>query len=245
MTPTPAMYGASPTSSFSSSGSRPPTLPRSKSSSAVNRLPPQLPPPMTAMPAVQEPSGQRGSHFRERTSVPIDAPPAKAKPAISMTPMLGGQNDKKAQRPPLPPPPSFSRSKTHRRRSSSVNRSSSLNRYEQGSSLVPPFHFETNPHTNGGLVNAVKSDRASKQEVLWVGTPGCDTDYFDKKTKREVERRFAHERDSIVAFVPDDVLEASYSGYCKQVRRPQQLWTRLKPHRYSGIRCTIACAPFF
>jgi hypothetical protein len=92
-----------------------------------------------------------------------------------------------------------------------VNRDSTFS----GSPLVPLFHFENNPHANGGLANAFATDTADK--VIWCGTPGCDVDAWDRKTKREVERRFLAEKDSLVAYVSDDTLDAGYSGFCKQV----------------------------
>ena len=72
---------------------------------------------------------------------------------------------------------------------------------------------------NVGLFNAIASHPRG-QDALFFGTPGCETDEWTERTKREVAKRYAAEERSRAIFVTDETFDGSYRGYAKTVLWP-------------------------
>ncbi len=123
------------------------------------------------------------------------------------------------------PPLTQSRvSRTVRRKSSS--RSSSRRptaEYVHGNgngAISEVYHMEFNPHSNGGLINAVNSVSDKLRRKLWVGTLGNPTDAFDEETKKNVEKRMKVEYDSLPVWIPENEFSKCYDEFCHQVLWP-------------------------
>lgn len=97
-----------------------------------------------------------------------------------------------------------------RKNSSRYRRSSS-----QGKSQS--WHFETSPHVNGGLVNAVESVKDRVKKKLWVGVLGIGTDNMDKYLRSDIETKMHAEKDSQPVWMPDAEFESCYDEFCHQV----------------------------
>ncbi|KAF5353408.1 hypothetical protein D9756_007953 [Leucocoprinus leucothites] len=101
-----------------------------------------------------------------------------------------------------------------RKHSRSASRQPSLKRRGQ------PWHFESNPHCNGGLKNAVESVGIKLQKKLWVGTLGTCTDNFGETAKRDIDARMYTEHSSVPVWIPDAEFQSCYDEFCHQVLWP-------------------------
>ncbi|KAI0292362.1 alpha-trehalose-phosphate synthase [Multifurca ochricompacta] len=82
------------------------------------------------------------------------------------------------------------------------------------------YHIEPNPHSNGGLTNAVKSLEGRLRRKRWVGTLGMNTDSFKEPLRRNIDHRMAEEYDSSPVWIPDDEFTQYYDNFCHQVLWP-------------------------
>lgn len=64
--------------------------------------------------------------------------------------------------------------------------------------------------------NGIPGIRTTIGEYLWIGTPGCGIEDFDDPLRRVVEKRYKDEKQSVVVWIEDDVLEPAYDSFCKQ-----------------------------
>lgn len=173
-------------------------------------------------------------------------------------------------------PPTLSRAfsrkgkNDHRRRSSSSADSVlAVSGLAGQAKDVPSFHFESNPHGNGGLQNAVRSVadvhvrtssepaatsfardnstsirsngipgiKATIGQYLWIGTPGCGVEDFDDSLRQVMSKRYREEKQSVVVWVEDDVLEPAYDSFCKQNLWPTFHYQIHDAHKVS--RCML------
>ncbi|OSD03743.1 glycosyltransferase family 20 protein [Trametes coccinea BRFM310] len=88
------------------------------------------------------------------------------------------------------------------------------------SSHSQKYHFESNPHCNGGLKNAVESVGDRLRRKLWVGTLGAGTDGLRESLRRSMEWRMREERESIPVWIPDSEFASCYDEFCHQVLWP-------------------------
>ncbi|KAI3595043.1 glycosyltransferase family 20 protein [Moniliophthora roreri] len=79
------------------------------------------------------------------------------------------------------------------------------------------FYFESNPHCNGGLKNAL--DSTPSLDRLWVGTLGASTDGFSDTLQANVEEKLRAEGSEAV-WVNDDDFEGCYDEFCHKVLWP-------------------------
>ncbi|GJJ09322.1 hypothetical protein Clacol_003544 [Clathrus columnatus] len=110
------------------------------------------------------------------------------------------------------------------------SRSASVRRRQPGSETPPrgsngngtiPWHFEANPHGNGGLYNAIASvPNTILRKKLWVGTLGTATDAFDENTRKAVDARSREEHDSVPVWIDDTEFSGFYDTFCHQVLWP-------------------------
>ncbi|KAL1937908.1 hypothetical protein VTO73DRAFT_12658 [Trametes versicolor] len=82
------------------------------------------------------------------------------------------------------------------------------------------FHFESNPHCNGGLKNAVESVGDRLKRKLWIGTLGQNTDGFRESLRRSIEWRMREERNSVPVWISDSDFASCYDEFCHQVLWP-------------------------
>jgi trehalose-6-phosphate synthase len=82
------------------------------------------------------------------------------------------------------------------------------------------YHVESNPHGNGGLINAVKSLEGRLKRKRWVGTLGTNTDSFKGPLRRTIDHRMMEEYDSSPVWIPDDEFTQYYDNFCHQVLWP-------------------------
>ncbi|KAH9856277.1 glycosyltransferase family 20-domain-containing protein [Lenzites betulinus] len=82
------------------------------------------------------------------------------------------------------------------------------------------YHFESNPHCNGGLKNAVESVGDRLKRKLWVGTLGTNTDGWREGLRRSLEWRMREERESVPVWIPDSDFASCYDEFCHQVLWP-------------------------
>ncbi|RPD60848.1 hypothetical protein L227DRAFT_547270 [Lentinus tigrinus ALCF2SS1-6] len=108
-----------------------------------------------------------------------------------------------------------SRSSAHRAASRSISSSR-----PDPSSHNTKWHFESNPHCNGGLKNAIESVGDRLRRKLWVGTLGTNTDGFRESLRRNIEWRMREERDSVPVWIPDADFQSCYDEFCHQVLWP-------------------------
>ena len=126
----------------------------------------------------------------------VESPPAARAPAAVEAPSYFTD-------PPVRPIRPRAASKAARWRSASII------------SAARGFEFERNMiSANVGLFNAVASHPRGK-DAIFVGTPGCETEDWGERTRREVARRYAAEERSRAVFVTDEVFDGSYRGYAK------------------------------
>ncbi|KAI0370930.1 hypothetical protein BV20DRAFT_966016 [Pilatotrama ljubarskyi] len=104
-------------------------------------------------------------------------------------------------------------------RPSRPSRSLSSSRHDPGSHSQK-FYFESNPHCNGGLKNAVESVGDRLKRKLWVGTLGTNTDGLRESLRRSIEWRMREERDSLPVWIADSDFAGCYDEYCHQVLWP-------------------------
>ncbi|KAI0742614.1 glycosyltransferase family 20-domain-containing protein [Daedaleopsis nitida] len=108
-----------------------------------------------------------------------------------------------------------SRNSGHR----AASRSLSSSRKDSAAHSIK-WHFESNPHCNGGLKNAIESVGDRLRRKLWVGTLGINSDGFRESLRRNMEWRLREERDSIPVWIPDADFAGCYDEYCHQVLWP-------------------------
>ncbi len=82
------------------------------------------------------------------------------------------------------------------------------------------YHIEPNPHSNGGLTNAVNSLEGRLKRKRWVGTLGTNTDYFGQPLRQNIDQRMIEEYDSNPVWIPDAEFTQSYDNFCHQVLWP-------------------------
>ncbi|KAF8656163.1 hypothetical protein AX16_002732 [Volvariella volvacea WC 439] len=82
------------------------------------------------------------------------------------------------------------------------------------------WHFEPNPHCNGGLKNAVLSVGDRMRKKLWVGTLGTNTDNFTEPLRRNIDLRMRTQQDSVPVWIPDAEFSSCYDEFCHQVLWP-------------------------
>ena len=79
------------------------------------------------------------------------------------------------------------------------------------------WHFEGNPHCNGGLKNAVESVGNKLREKLWIGTLGTCTDGFTEGTRQDIDARMHNEYNGLPVWIPDAEFQSYYDEFCHQV----------------------------
>ncbi|KAI0752115.1 glycosyltransferase family 20-domain-containing protein [Fomes fomentarius] len=99
------------------------------------------------------------------------------------------------------------------------SRSLSSSRHDPSSHSIK-WHFESNPHCNGGLKNAIESVGDRLRRKLWVGTLGTNTDGFRESLRRNIEWRMREDRDSLPVWIPDSDFAGCYDEFCHQVLWP-------------------------
>ncbi|KAF9447635.1 glycosyltransferase family 20 protein [Macrolepiota fuliginosa MF-IS2] len=82
------------------------------------------------------------------------------------------------------------------------------------------WHFESNPHCNGGLNNAVESVGNKLKKKLWVGTLGTCTDGFGEAVRQDIDIRMITEQKSLPVWIPDAEFQSCYDEFCHQVLWP-------------------------
>ncbi|KIL62946.1 glycosyltransferase family 20 protein [Amanita muscaria Koide BX008] len=81
------------------------------------------------------------------------------------------------------------------------------------------WHFVDNPHSNGGLKNAIQSVQKLKN-LLWVGTLGANTDNFSEALRKDIDVKMMDEKTSLPVWIPDDEFAKFYDQFCHQVLWP-------------------------
>ncbi|KII83794.1 glycosyltransferase family 20 protein [Plicaturopsis crispa FD-325 SS-3] len=95
----------------------------------------------------------------------------------------------------------------------------------QSAPFNQPWHFEPNPHCNGGLKNAVQSAGDKLRRKLWVGALGTETDSFSDGLRSNIDRRMLQQCDSLPVWIPDAEFESCYDEFCHQETSERQvLW---------------------
>lgn len=82
------------------------------------------------------------------------------------------------------------------------------------------YHIEPNPHSNGGLTNAIKSLEGRLKRKHWVGTLGTNTNSFNQPLRRNIDHRMIEEYDSSPVWIPDDEFTQYYDNFCHHVLWP-------------------------
>jgi trehalose-6-phosphate synthase len=76
--------------------------------------------------------------------------------------------------------------------------------------------MEPNPHTNGGLKNAVDSVEGRIRKKLWVGTLGTCTDEFEEDLRKDIDSKMLAQRSSLPVWIPDAEFQSCYDEFCHQ-----------------------------
>ncbi|KII82713.1 glycosyltransferase family 20 protein [Plicaturopsis crispa FD-325 SS-3] len=95
----------------------------------------------------------------------------------------------------------------------------------QSAPFTQPWHFEPNPHCNGGLKNAVQSAGDKLRRKLWVGALGTEMDSFSDGLRSNIDRRMLQQCDSLPVWISDAEFESCYDKFCHQETSERQvLW---------------------
>ncbi|TFK65857.1 alpha,alpha-trehalose-phosphate synthase [Pluteus cervinus] len=89
-----------------------------------------------------------------------------------------------------------------------------------GGLLSESWHFEPNPHCNGGLKNAIDSVHDRLKKKIWVGALGENTDSFNDSVRRIIDKRMLIQQSSLPVWIPDAEFSSCYDEFCHQVLWP-------------------------